>query len=645
MKLILTLFFFISLIKNSNCQVSQAGIPFSFSNPIKEKINEIRLTPPNKNFIKHLENSNKTSFCVGTKIKTILNPSNSGTWINHTDSSKSWLLKITIDDAIGLSLNYKKFHIPDGAEIFLYNKNKKHVIGKFTSFRNEISPITHTQILEGSTTIIEYHEPANCNEIFDFEIESVRYYFRGFEDYLSPFKSENNRQIAEFCQVDVACFPENEGWDKQIDAVVHFEYPDGNLYYLCSGSVINNTNNDLKPYILTAWHCGNHTANENLIGYTWYWNYQKSSCQPNNNSTNPHLGTQTMINGLVVSSSGSGTLNNPPSNSNQLAGSDFTLIEMTTGIPKSYGAFYAGWDITDTPANSGVSIHHPNGSAKKISTFSSNLESYDYNGGAPNAHWVVTWDETENGHGVTEPGSSGSPIFNQEKRIVGQLSGGNSFCNFPNDPDFYGKFSTNWKNNGDSSIAQLAPWLNPNDSNLNFIDGIYFSCNASSDFTTINIGSPIGFTGEANSTISNWEWNFDVNQNGNVNPSFSNEQNPSNILFVGAGNYLVSLTTTDTSENTCTSLINITVVNNTSTASPFKDYIIIFPNPNKGSFTIQFNNTLLNEVIYIYDQIGKVVKHIEPINGLNQHFENFKSGIYYLQSKNNIFLNKKIVIL
>ena len=25
--------------------------------------------------------------------------------------------------------------------------------------------------------------------------------------------------------------------------------------YICSGSMINNTNNDLTPYFLTAWHC------------------------------------------------------------------------------------------------------------------------------------------------------------------------------------------------------------------------------------------------------------------------------------------------------------------------------------------------------------------------------------------------------
>ncbi len=625
-------------------QISEKGTPYLFINPSFEEFDESIITAPTKRYIESISNSEKSSYCVGIQTNVNLNPINNGSWINHKDGSRSWVLKITSANAIGLSLNYKSFIIPTGAEVFLYNESKTHVIGKFTSLRNEINPITHTQIIEGETTIIEYYEPANCNNSFNFEIESVVHYFRGFEDYLAPFKNNSTSSRAESCQIDVAC-SEGDDWSKQIDAVVHFTFVQGNLIYVCSGSVINNTNQDCKPYILTAWHCGEHTANQNLNNYTWYWNYQKSNCQPSNNGNNPSKGNQTMINGTVISTSGSGTLNNPPSNSDQLAGSDFTLVEMTSNIPDSYNAFYSGWDNLNSAASSGVSIHHPDGSAKKISTFNSYLQSYSYNGGAANAHWGVNWVETENGHGVTEPGSSGSPIFNQEGRIVGQLSGGNSYCDLPNEIDLYGKFSTSWDNNGNNSNAQLAPWLNPNDSNLTFIDGIYFSCEASSDFSTANFGSLLNFTGEGNSTISEWEWNFDVNELGGVNPPVSDEQNPSNILFDNAGNYLVSLTTTNTYGNSCTSLINITIINNTSISSLIKNDITIFPNPNNGSFTIQFGNDLFDKSIYICDQIGKVVKHIDPMKGFNQHFRNFKPGIYYIQSKNNILLNKKIVIL
>ena len=223
--------------------------------------------------------------------------------------------------------------------------------------------------IQGRTIIVEYFEPSNVSSNFYLEISRVGYFFRGFEDYFEPlirlpYKTPNYAK-ADPCQVDVACTPESNGWDDQINAVVHFTFnPVGNLVSVCSGSVINNTANDCAPYILTAWHCGDHTTNQSLTDYTWYWNYQKSSCSPNSNGTDPSKGNETMINGNIIATSGAGTLNNPPGNS-QLAGSDFSLVELNSNIPQSYNAFYAGWDRRNIAATSGVGIHHPVGSAKK----------------------------------------------------------------------------------------------------------------------------------------------------------------------------------------------------------------------------------------------------------------------------------------
>ena len=73
----------------------------------------------------------------------------------------------------------------------------------------------------------------------------------------------------------------------------------------------------------------------------------KDFMSPNNNGVNPSKGNETMINGVVRATSGSGTLNNPPGN-NQVSGSDFTLVELNSNIPNSYNAYYAGWDRSNT---------------------------------------------------------------------------------------------------------------------------------------------------------------------------------------------------------------------------------------------------------------------------------------------------------
>ncbi|MBC99998.1 MAG: hypothetical protein CL841_01365 [Crocinitomicaceae bacterium] len=639
-------------------QISQGGTPFSFTHNIDAKINEFLIDHPSSKEIEFAKIDEKETYKVGIIKPTNLSLLKNGTWINHANGSKSGFLKIRCKSALGLSLFFDNFSIPEGAEMFIYNSNKKHLIGKFNSTTNSNNILTHTQVVEGEVITIEYFEPSYASGNLKIDIHKVGYIFRGFEDYLEPFVEKSSTfvpKVAEFCQVDVACSPENVGWSEQIDAVVHFTYTDPNYIYVCSSSVINNTSQDCSPYILTAWHCDEQTANQNLNGYTWYWNYQKSSCQPNSNSSNPSKGNQTMINGTVKATSGSGTLNNPPS-TNQVAGSDFTLIELNTNIPSTYNAYFAGWDRSNTLVSDGVGIHHPNGSAKKISTFNSNLSSTSYNGGAFNAHWEVYWDATINGHGVTEGGSSGSPIFNQDKRIVGQLSGGSSICSNPSVfSDEYGKFSTNWNSNGSTAGSQLEPWLDPMSLNITNLDGTYSPCGGNSlscilafNTDSISQGDQIDFFGASNSVTASYSWNFDVNGLGGVSPSTSNNQNPAGVVFNTAGVFDVQITVTS-GQGVCTKDTLITVTSNTSTNN-YEDYLkIVFPNPNKGIFNLKLSAQEFNKLGtgYIFNSIGEVVREID-LKSSNNILINLKKnspGIYYLKFEKKPFISHKIIII
>ena len=201
-------------------------------------------------------------------------------------------------------------------------------------------------MIQGEDTYLEYYEPAGISEDPIIQISNVAYVFRGVEDFVNPIIEDAEKsssllyEKANNCQIDVACSPENNGWSEQIDAAIHYTMVSGGWMSVCSASLLNNTSQDCTPYILSAWHCGENPAGTNLSGYTWYWNYQKSSCQPNQNSSNPSKGSDTKINGIVRASSGSGSLNNPPS-TNQVTGSDFYLVELGSSVPTSYNAFYA----------------------------------------------------------------------------------------------------------------------------------------------------------------------------------------------------------------------------------------------------------------------------------------------------------------
>ncbi|MBK8787944.1 MAG: hypothetical protein IPN43_15975 [Chitinophagaceae bacterium] len=95
-----------------------------------------------------------------------------------------------------------------------------------------------------------------------------------------------------------------------------------------------------------------------------------------------------------------------------------------------------------------------------------------------NSHWQANWVATVTNHGITEGGSSGSPLFNSAGRIVGKLSGGPSSCGAvaADKNDFYGKISYDWVTNGAAASQQLKPWLDPANTGTTSIAGRAACC-------------------------------------------------------------------------------------------------------------------------------------------------------------------------
>jgi hypothetical protein len=148
---------------------------------------------------------------------------------------------------------------------------------------------------------------------------------------------------------------------------------------------------------------------------------------------------------------------------------DFSLVELSESPPLSYEPYYAGWDIREEGAEQVVSIHHPQGDVKKFSRYNKKVETgdftylYDYD---DNTHWYIDdWSL-----GITEGGSSGSPLFNEEHRIVGDLTGGSAVSNCTSSDAYYAKLSHSWDDYSNAS-TQLKHWLDPDSTGLTFIDG------------------------------------------------------------------------------------------------------------------------------------------------------------------------------
>lgn len=584
----------IFLFSQVSAQISEGGKPWSFQKFTSTEINvfhayfqEVSLVKPNLEPIKaeDLQNDAKGPYRVGINLPVAYSPLNAGTWMELPNGNKVWRLKIKIKDALALGLYFTKdVQIPAGGKLYAYNANSHQVLGAYTASTPAFQAL---EMVEGESLTLEYDAPSWVTEMPVISIQEVVYFYRGVEEHIAAFSGNNSSEKAQSCEVDVAC-SEGTAWTNQINSVVHYTFNDGTGTYVCSASTINNTAEDCAPYILTAWHCGERQVGQSIATWVWYWKYQKSTCSPGTaNSYDPSKGTKTMTGGTVRCSSGNGTLLNNPPGAYEVAGSDFYLVELNSQPPASYDVYYAGWNRTNISATNGVGIHHPYGSAKKISTYTTPSLSSSFNGGASGSHWSVVWSTTANGHGVTEGGSSGSPLFDQDGRIIGQLSGGGSACTVngagqgtgPDERDVYGKMYTSWDKNGTTADNALKYWLDPLNTGVSAIDGAASPCSPTpaepvADFvgnpTTVSLNGTVQFTDLSTGVPSSWYWSI-TPATGWTYASGSNaySQNPQ-VTFSTVGLYTVTLTASNSvgsDQEIKTNYITVTAVTGPCTAS------------------------------------------------------------------------------
>ena len=374
-----------------------------------------------------------------------------------------WRLEIAVPGAPGIGVYFDRFHIPVGGELRLRTPDgafsRPYLTGPHGSEENDPHGTWLSDELPGDAALIEYRQPIGCTGTPELGISGLAYYFR-----FLYFEGEYNlagdpERGSEACQVDVNC-PEGQDWQCVRDAVVRLSITMQGATYLCSGAMVNNAEQDCRQLLLSSFHCADAMGASDWALMKVRYTFEYSEC----NGTSGFSSRQKT--GVLPLTSSDDMVNG------QIDGSDFLLMEVEDPIAADWNPFYAGWDATGVTSPSGVGIHHPSGDRKKISTYTQQLSSS--NAYAPGAHWRVVWAATETNHGVTEGGSSGSPIFNPARRIVGTLTGGSSMCATPTAPDFYGKFSYHWDGNNPIPVAErLKAFLDPANSGLEVLDGSY----------------------------------------------------------------------------------------------------------------------------------------------------------------------------
>jgi lysyl endopeptidase len=366
---------------------------------------------------------------------TNLSPENSGVIFNAEDGSKVWKVGIRSNGAFTLNVLFSEFELPEGATVFLYNPDRSMVLGPFTCENRPKGGEFPVAPVQGDELIVEYHEPSTATFSGKLRITEVNHDYRGLFRAAPRFNSLNMP-----CLPDVSC---NSVLDT-ITRSVCLLIINGTTY--CTGTLINNTAKNGKPYLITASHCLKNNADlgSRIVAFL---NYESPSCDKRIRGSEEFSVSGSVCRAL----------------SNEV---DFALVELLEMPPADFRPWLAGWSLNDetTVDKPYTGIHHPNGDTKKYCIEEDAITKVDWtpqgDGIATGNHWYVK--QWEIGH--TWGGSSGSALFDKNWRFRGGLTGGGSGgatgCSAYTEGDYYFRFNRAWNQFPDSA-KQLKHWLDP----------------------------------------------------------------------------------------------------------------------------------------------------------------------------------------
>lgn len=483
-----------------------------------------------------------------------------GTWEQKGDRS-IWRYRVQAQDAASLNFGFTRFHVPASARVFIYaSKDHAQLAGPYDAASHNALGQLWTPIIISTDVMVELDVATSERSQADLVLGKINQGYRGFGTHSKGYEQPGLHLSGEgksacspdairsgACNMDVACMDASDPWNNPRRSVGAYTMSGTDT---CTGSLVNNTAGDRSMLFITASHC-NVVANP--AGIVVYWNYESATCRTPGSaaSGNP-------VPRPTTTSSGSTFLartRNPFSGTDCTNGavcSDNTLVRLNGTPDPAWNLFWAGWDHGATAAHCApgpnpnsdagqcAGIHHPNVDEKRITFVEQDFEVGGISGGT-NTHWHSFWDPTPPilpnipapqpsslQPGVTEPGSSGSPLYNASQRLVGVLSGGPSSCGAVGAQlsDFYGQLSVAWDGEG-TPTTRMKDWLDPTSSGATAIDGIGMT-----PFNFTLNPTSVAVCNTTNSAPVNLSATYDAGFSGTVALSATGNPAPSTATFV-----------------------------------------------------------------------------------------------------------------
>ena len=380
-------------------------------------------------------------FQYGIPIKTSIDIRKNGKSFINKNNQHVIQLGICCKTAYSINVIFEQFYLTKGSVLYITGANHKRNKTEFTHKNNSALNSIGTELIEDDTIFITLLETNSLIESSTIRIGKIIHGYREINPKLKRGLNNSGK-----CNYDVNC-PQGSAYENARNSVVFILNDAGGL---CTGTMMNTTSGPIKPYLLTAYHCGTDPSN-------WVFRFRWES-----DSTGTNCGqgipSKDALKDKVIHNAMLKSLNKK---------TDFLLCELTKHPDSSWNVFYNGWDASGNIPKKGIGIHHPFGDIKKISLDFDTLCTDAFSLGENALHWRTNWD-----FGITEIGSSGSPLFNEKGQVIGQLQGGDSGCNALFLTDYYGKISESWEGDGVFD-NRLKDWLDPTKTENKEIKGSY----------------------------------------------------------------------------------------------------------------------------------------------------------------------------
>lgn len=360
-----------------------------------------------------------------------------GEWISLPDGRSVWRLALRSPEAVELRLHFQDFSVGEGS-VWVYGDLNQTAAQRFSGKGAYGDGDFWTGTVASDRVVVEYmavdglrsgdgvpFRLAEAGHLWEATSSAVTQSAGGAAGSpslaLGPKAGASTAATSVFgtgtgsreiagCHLDVACYPE---FRQAATAVARILFALGGGLYTCSGALVNTRSGVGTPLFMTADHCIDNEASARSVEASFF--YQSESCGGGLRAVESVVGANYMV-------------------SEPLTRGDYSLIRLL-GLPKSPVHFFGITNEEPAIKAPVTSIHHPAGSYKRI-TFGVRVEDETVavlDTGGVTASPADRYYRMLQREGRSEGGSSGSPLLNERKQIIGTLSSGPVFS--PNDAE------------------------------------------------------------------------------------------------------------------------------------------------------------------------------------------------------------------